>query len=219
MVTKTSKETAAPDDAAKLPAIQLNSGLALPDFIPGAVQWSDLVADSHTVMGNDLAKDELLDALVGVPFLIHSLTFRRGINKPGIPWDSAVCAAEAVLADEQTMKRRRVNMLDLPFEPNQTVIFNDGSTGIYRQLVAFLEAAGYIHISHDLPEAGGMGESRYDLPPSEWTEIHAGEIFINPATEFVEYRANIRLTCPRGLRLSEYQNDFNPTGGKTRYLA
>lgn len=187
------------------------------DYIPGAFNWDVEAPASDQVAGADLAKDELLDALVGVPFMIYSLTFRPGIRKAGIDYMPAYVSCESVIAPEHVLKRRRVNMADLPFEPESQVIFNDGSTGIYRQIVAYLAGSGRI-ILPDGNENGGYGESIYDLPPSEWEGVNAGEILFDQ-DGFAHYRINVRLTCPRGVRLSEYQNDYNPNGSKTRYLA
>lgn len=197
------------------PEIVKRDGLEAVPYIPGAEDWE---STSDQVAGHDLAKDQLLDALVNVPFKVTALTFRRGTKKPGVEWDPAYVSCETVIAPEHVLKRRRVDMSMMPFEPDSQVVFNDGSTGIYRQIVAYLAAKGIISIPETLPEAGGYGETRYDLPPSEWSEIHAGELTYSD-DGFAEYVVSIRLTCPRGLRLSEYENDYNPSGNKTRYLA
>lgn len=198
------------------PAVVANPNLNLPDYIPGS-DWATEVAQAASVNGHDLAKDSLLDALQGVPFMLTRLAFREGIKNPAIDWRPAVCACEGVIANEATLKRRRVNMADLPFDPDAQIVFNDGSTGIYRQVVAYLEAAGYVELPTG-EESGSRGESKFDLPPSEWTAVHAGEIRVNPKNDFVEYVVNVRLTAPRGLRISTYESDYNPSGSHTRYL-
>jgi hypothetical protein len=205
-------------ETAKGPQISKVENLEASPYLPGQEEWDEVVAVAHQVVGHDLAKDELLDALVGVPFMVTGLTFRKGIQKAGVPYDCAMVSAEAVIAPEHVLKRRRVNMESFPFEPGSQIVFNDGSTGIYRQITNYLAMAGFITLPENLPENGAFGETRYDLPPAEWTEIHAGEIRFTDEG-FAEYRANVRLTCPRGLRISEYVNDYNPSGSKTRYLA
>ena len=198
------------------------SQIEIPDYVPGS-DWDEEVRTADQVNGHDLAKDELLDALVGVPFLITRLTFRPGFPLRG---DTAVgpkgkvmayVSCEGVIAPEHVLKRRRVNMENLPFEPGSQVVFNDGSTGIYRQIVAYLEARGLVELPDGLAEGGEYGTCKYDLPPSDWSEVRTGEIRFDE-TGFAEYEANIRLTCPRGLRVSEYENEYNPAGSKTRYL-
>lgn len=188
----------------------------LPEYVPGT-SWDESVAVADTVAGHDLAKDDLLDALVGVPFLITRLTFRDGIPNNKVDYEPAVCAVETVIASADALRQRRVDMTNLPFLPDSQVVFNDGSTGIYRQLVHYLTQRGYIEVPEDLPESGGMGETRYDLPPELWSAIHAGTLDTDRDGRPV-YTINVRLTAPRGLRLSTYPSDYNPNGGKTRYL-
>jgi hypothetical protein len=198
--------------------VAVAEGLTQPvaEYIPGKEEWA--VPGTDTLAGHDLAKDALLDALVGIPFVITRLTFRRGIPRTDGSF-KAVCAVETAIAPEDVLKRRRVNMAEMPFEPGAQVVFNDGSTGVYRQLVAYLATKGYITIPEELPEQGGYGESRYDLAHWEWTRINSGEVSQDKNGNPV-YAINVRLTCPRGLRLSEYASDYNPNGsGKTRYLA
>jgi len=55
------------------------------------------------------------------------------------------------------------------------------------------------------------------LPPSQWSKFNAGENHFNMDADFMEYSVNIRLRCPRGLRISDYANDFGDA--ETHYLA
>lgn len=183
-------------------------------FDPNAVDWDSLYAESDVVRGYDLAKDKLFDALTGVPFVITRVTFRRG--KVRDKRQFAYVSCETMIAPESVLAKRRVNIADLPFDPGALVVFNDGSTGIYRQIVAYLEARGFITLPEG-PDNGPHGTVRFDCPPSEWAEIHAGEASTDE-DGFFTYTANIRLACPRGLRLSTYENDYNPDGSTTRYL-
>jgi hypothetical protein len=186
------------------------------DYIPGNTDWTGELAQADHVAGHDLAKDELMDALVGVPLLITALTFREGVKRTdGVP--SAYVSCEAVIAPEKELKRRRIDLDTLPFSPEDQIIFNDGSTGLYRQIVAYLEAREYITLNSELPEAGGYGESRYDVSPVEFQSIKAGELRYRDDGNW-SYQINVRLFAPRGLRISTYTNDYNPHGSKTRYL-
>lgn len=188
------------------------------DFDP-TMGWDDLTEHADEIVGADLAKEATLDALAGVPFVIHRVTFRRGIPKMrgGEKYDAAMCTFEVVIAPEHVLRKRRVDVDNLPFEPGGSVVFNDGSTGMYRQAVAYLATKGFISLPEG-PTSGGMGESVYDLAPADWTDIHAGDV---ETTEdgYLNYRANIRLKCPRGIRVSTYETDYNPDGGQTRYFA
>lgn len=195
------------------------------DYSPALDSWDDLTEGAHEALGHDLAKDELLDALVGVPFMITHLTFRPGVpctvETPlmAVGTHYAYVSAEIVVAPESELKRRRVDVENLPFDPLAQVVFNDGSTGIYRQLVEYLNTIGAIELP-DGPEQGKKGESRYDLPPWFWSGLRAGTY--TEADDSVEgdpsgtYEINVRLKCPRGLRRSEYDSPFGPAG--TRYI-
>ena len=77
------------------------------------------------------------------------------------------------------------------------IVFNDGSTGIRRQVVQYLMVKGAIP-RRDGPLAGGMGESVLDTP------------IVTTADEVQSY--DMRLTCPRGLRESEYSNEYTQEG-------
>lgn len=188
-------------------------------YVPGMEDWADLRASADQVQGSELAKDALLDALVGVPFLIYRLTTRPGIvrrTKTGENKQFDYVSCEIVLADEQEMNRRRVDLTNLPFAPGDQVVFNDGSTGVWRQIVAYLHAREFIVLPEG-PTGGPSGESIYDLPVADWTDIRIGELTFDDDGNGI-YTADVRLLCPRGLRVSEYRNEFNPDGSKTRYL-
>lgn len=184
-------------------------------YVPGTETWEDTTA---VIAGHDLAKDALLDALVGIPFKITRVVYRKSdYARHGVDYDPAMVSVECVIAPEHVLKRRRVNMAELPFEPESQVVFNDSGAGIYRQVTGFLDAAGLITLPPG-EETGSVGQTRYDLPPAKWAEVHGGTITYD-SDGFAEYAANVRLTCPRGLRLSEgYENEFTKDG-KTRYIA
>lgn len=217
--------TSTPDENARL----TTTSEELARYDPIRDTWDDLTQDADSIFGNDLAADELLDSLTGVPFLIHHLTFRPGILRRD-KTQGAYVSCEAVTAPELNLakiniRRRAAKMTSLetleslPFGPGSHVVFNDGSTGIYRQIVQYLAAKQYITLKSPIVEQGESGESSYDAIPADWEGIHKGDLRFDPQG-FGNYSADIRLHCPRGIRLSEYQNDW--TNGETkvtRYLA
>src|SRR5215469_13336995 len=119
--------------AAKTEAVPENVPLEPGRFDPNQ-SWDMATRDADQVLGHDLAKDEILDALVGVPFLITRMTFHPGEAGKR----EAYVSCEVQLAPRPEMERRRVNLAMLPFDPGELVVFNDGSTGVYRQCVAYL---------------------------------------------------------------------------------
>jgi hypothetical protein len=193
-------------------------------YQPGEA-WETLVNESDEILGYDLAKDETADDLVGVPFIITRVTFRPGVLRDKVR--QAYVSCETVIAPQLDLRlintrrdgSRLPHLFDLEglaFGPGSHVVFNDGSTGVYRQIVKYLAAKKYIELKAPVIEAGSYGESSFDQPPGGWADITQGESFFD-ADGFASYVADIRLYCPRGLRLSLYENDYTQTG-KTRYL-
>jgi hypothetical protein len=180
--------------------------------------WSDPNADD--VDGSDFLKDVALMELVGVPFLAYRVTFRDGIQRKGAPFRDDYVSIEVHVAPEPIMRNdaariisRRVSAkipADSPAaRPNELLGVNDGSTGLYRQIVQYLAAKGTIELPAG-PTVGEKGDTIYDLPRSAW--VSGAEV----ATEGIA----ITLRCSRGLRFSEYKNDYTgDESARTWYIA
>jgi hypothetical protein len=181
-------------------------------YVPGAEDWDALTGSADEVVGHELISGEAADKLIGVPFVITRVIFREGVQRPKTPYRDDYVSCEAVVAPQEILvqraRRGRLDLDEISVDPGEHIIFNDGSTGIYRQIVQYLEAKGLIRLP-DGPDVGGKGESRFDLPRTQWDE----------GDEAATSGINIRLLCPRGLRYSEYTNEYNPDGSKTRYIA
>lgn len=208
---------------AKSPEKVVDSPVEPEAFDPN-MSWEDATEGADTVLGHDLAKAEILDALEGVPFLITRLTFREADTIARGSYVSCECQ----LAPKSVMERRKINLLTLPFDPGDMVVFNDGSTGIYRQAVAYLHQRGFIALPDPVIGSGNgprwdekeqkvIYECTYDYPPEMWADVHAGDMRYTP-TGKGEYQVNVRILAKRGIRISNYQNDWTQDG-KTRYLA
>lgn len=187
-------------------------------YNPALHTWDDLSGAADTVLGADLVSTDeaLFDALVGVPFLITRVVYRP--SEYGTSQERNYVSVEAVIAPEHILKRRRVNTEGLPFDPESQVVFNDGSTGIARQITAYLYATGRISLPDPIHAEGKAGESSYDLPVSQWPDVHAGELRFTPTGQAV-YICDVRLSCPRGIRISDGYDFEGGKDGKTRYLA
>jgi hypothetical protein len=206
-------------------------------YQPGAESWEDMRASADTAFGYDLVKDELADALAGIPFLITRVLFRPGITRD-IFTDTgkeqkqfAFVTAEVMLTPDfpplaKINAARKSSKMDpiasfseLPFEPGDHIVLNDGSTGVYRDITRYLHTKGIIVPAAEITDQGALGESSYDLPPGDWTEVTAGDLHFNE-DGFGIYTADVRLYCPRGLRLSKYENDYTAPGEQatTRYI-
>lgn len=185
--------------------------------------WS---AGTHEVQGYDLVsgKDnmDLMRALVGVPFVIVRMVFRKGDytrEKDGIKTVMDYVTVEAVIAplDRLTprLKFAHKTLDELPFGPEQHIVINDGSTGIRRQCTEYLSKVEYIGLP-DGPVNGAIGDSIYDTPQEEW-QFFGGDVRFgaNDGTQVSTF--DVRLACPRGLRESEYTNEYTQDG-HTFYL-
>ncbi len=182
--------------------------------------WDFMAETAHQVKGADFTKG---DVLLGVPFMAVSMTLRQGDFKHkecGKPhpymFVTAVVGPERDI--QRAVKRGRLSEEDSHLiDPGEVLGFNEAGTGVYRQILAYLESQEYIRFPEG-PADGAFGESRFDSHPDTWdfakgdlrfasTEGHTGE----PV-----YTANFRLLFPRGLRLSEYSNEYTREG-RTRY--
>ena len=208
------------------PAKQVENAPVEPQrFDPTRDNWAMITEGADEILGHDLAKDEILDALQGVPFMVTRMTFQEGTAGMRASYVSCEC----VVAPRNVLERRSVLVETLPFDPGDLVVFNDGSTGIYRQCVAYLHAKGFIALP-DPVVVNGKGaiwnekegkmeyECSYDLPPNEWADIHAGELRYTPSGAAI-YQANVRCFAKRGIRISDGYSNAWTQDGKTRYLA
>lgn len=201
------------------------SDTAVPVIPEQRSYFDSLIANADRVDGGELVKGETLALLKGVPFAITKVHYREGDVKDkttGLP--TCYTSLEITLGDEKWLTKRRVNLATFPFIPEENLIFNDGSTGVKRQMTNYLHAKGFIVVRKDpdkLVMGGAKGESSFDLPPGDWDDIPAenGKLTINdngfPCWEFT---LPVPLFCVRGLRPSEYSNDY-AKDAVTWYLA
>lgn len=197
---------------------ELDTREGLPEPWTGG-SWGDLAGTADEVQGADLEKG---GQLIGVPMCLIRADFREGdFFQNGIQgWYVSLETIIGPQADiDRAYKRGRIpDDIAVP-EPGERLVFNEGGTGVYRQIVEYLEGKGLIRIDSDLGKTGGMGESRYDILPPEWSvreDIQADVLRIGPdGTKSVSFP--LRLLCPRGLRQSEYENEHTKQGC-TRYL-
>lgn len=168
-------------------------------------EWQAELGQADEVIGYSLIggkdNEQLLDMLIGVPHLIEAVTFRQGdvniMPKGQTPFYRDYMSVEALIhpAYQARFKRNRV-------------VYNDGSTGIYRQIVTYLAGKNLVTVDESKPEQGPANETRYDVSfstPSPGSEKNS------PAY------IPVRLFCPEGLRKSDYTNEYGEA--QTWYLA
>lgn len=151
-------------------------------------EWNTQVATAIEIEGYSLyggkENDKALDSLIGIPLLIKNVTFRSGDIIPSGQTEARdYVSVECLIRPDHAHKFAR-----------RYVVFNDGSTGIYRQIVAALAARDLVELDDKLPEAGDANTTRYDVS------------FSNPDSGDTTF-PGINVLCPEGIRKSDYQTD------------
>jgi len=145
--------------------------------------------------------------LLGVPFIIVSVTYREGFPRPdGKPGDYV--SIEAVVADKHTLESPPVRSMrdgELLVYPNEPIIFNDSSTGVRRTITALLHAMEII----DPGKPGNKDENIYDRPYQIW---RSGADRATTGVIADQNGEQFRYGVSRGLRKSEYE--WQPPTGK-----
>lgn len=191
-----------------------------------------LLEQSVVVDGHDLAEKE---ALIGVPFIVTAVVYRDGVPGKAVvdgkltTVPTNYVSAEIMIGTRQdilvAMQRKRITPEQAErITPLEKLVINDGSTGIMRQLTAYLVSREVISVP-DGPEGGSTGESRYDVYRASWVDSMVS--LYEPGTNNPLPSVRFDLTgwgavapplhCPRGLRRSDY--DAGGQTATTYYLA
>ena len=200
--------------------------------------WDELLSDEDiaTIDTPELAKDADLLALTGFPLIVTNMTFRKGVSRKNKPNFSEKFPNDAYVSLECRLhpapdmnrinsKRAQVDLpaitdiKQIPFDPGSVVIINDGSTGIYRQCVAFLASRGIITLPDELPLSGEKGTTALDTCPAEWFEEAdptAGQVYFDE-DGFTIFSIETRLAAKSGIRASTYK--WEDRDAATLYLA
>lgn len=142
--------------------------------------------------------------LVNVPHGIVTVTFREGYLAEGIKGDYVSC--EAVVGSQEVLDLPQIRH-SLPTEltvwPNQSIIYNDGGTGIRRTLVQLFHESGLIDVGGDMND-----ERRFDRPFSQWDK---GADLAETGITAKHFDAEGFLySALMGLRRSDYESPFGP---------
>ena len=192
--TKRGKRTVKPHRKIERAGKMSPTEVVIPEFVPpkemsvaeilkAAVERSaasnidlkGLLENADVVEGRPLTDKA---SLIELPHIITTVAFRKGTkDKDGIQHDYVSCEYTSIT--------------DHPIEG----VYNDGSTGIRRQIVSYLAYKGVIG--------------------KEYQETPDAPIWVNDDVADPEFV--IRFIAPRGLRVSEYEGDFGEA--KTFYLA
>lgn len=188
---------------------EIEHGVARATHNPNAGLFASLLEGATVIQTATLEQDKM--SLVGVPMVITRVTYRPKAAKT----ERGFVSVEAVIADEDHIRQavRRgwipgVERFDeFPFTPEELVVFNDGSTGIRRQLTMMLHSAGVL----DIGAFDAGDNSAFDRDWSEWesfatsTRQNLGEDAQGNTVQIdVPDFPDLRIFAVHGLRVSNY---------------
>lgn len=195
----------------------------IPDPVdPVTAAWDEATADASLIVSYDVAKDEYLEALIGVDMVITGVTYRPGMN------NGAYVSLECMLTPAFDLKRinrartangyDRLESLDeMPWDPGENIIINNGGAGIYRQVTEILAATGAIRLKDPITPGGKRGESSFDATPNQWDDVITGNMMFDVSGNAVYRNSVIRVRARKGIRVSTYTFDDRPA--TTFYIA
>lgn len=184
-------------------------------FLPGMGSFADMVRGADTAEGGDLLKSDAKEGLVGVPFLIYRVTYRDGVKQKDGTLQNYI-SFDIITADKDTFEKRKAFIpATNQFGPDERLVFNDGSTGLARQMTAYLHEKGIINVGEVTKEGGPMGESSYDRYRKDWISPKGAPRLDGSESDVEVY---CRLYLPRGLRVSEYEAEATGQDARTFYF-
>lgn len=192
--------------------------VAIPDAAPDAEQldlWAEAVSSATFVVdAPPVERDK--NTLIGVPHVITSVTYRDGTKERPRGYVSIEATIAPALALDNAIRRGwipNVSSLDqLALEPGSNVVYNDGSTGIRRQLTEMFHNAGMCDVGGDPKDRG----ARYDRSHTEWDSCkfegtrHDSEYDVDVTYPMFDQSPNggrLLIVVKHGLRVSEYGED------------
>jgi hypothetical protein len=192
----------------------------------GKLSFASMLSNVDAVVSTGVLEQDKA-RLIGVPHMITRLTFRPPTPSPTVDDPNAMTdyvSIECVVADMprimQAIERRWIpgvtDLSGFAFSPEESLVYNDGSTGIRRQLVKFLAQAERITLP---PRPSNVGDEFFDMP---WTEWEAFDNYTFQNVEGSDTKIEVpdfdfRVFAEHGLRVSEYT--FEGRAATTFYLS
>lgn len=200
--------------------VPVDGQLSLPE--PDDAVFAKLVAGAEVLAGRRVTEKP---HLIGVPFVISAATFRYGRKLPTGEYRDYVSLEAQVFVRrwlEELRAKGRIKDIDaLAVYPGESIVINDGSTGIRRQIVAILHDRGAIQVAP--PEiVKEYGAGVYDRPYWNWVGEFQEANTNTHVPEYPELRIDLTetraLIIRGGLTVSEYSNEY-AEDARTFYLA
>jgi hypothetical protein len=194
------------------------------------LSYSELLGlESYRIAGTALVdKKELL----GVPHIITKVTFWMPKQLKDGSYQSGMASVEATLGDEATLTMAAgrgwipgvESFAALKLNANERIVYNDGSTGVRRQLVAIFHTAGLITVAaRDKKTEEEFASNRvFDRPWTDWAAFtqhvrQSDEVGAVPCISRDDRGNPLVIRVDRGLSVSAYSNDYTDEG-ETYYL-
>lgn len=191
-------------------------------LLSGEISFDDATERSDRTTGGILLTGDAVSQLIRIPFAIIGGTFRvaneRFVADEKVNGDYV--SLECVISDERKMRASGIDLSTLSFGPLDVVRFNNGSTGVRRQMVRYLAMKEYIKVQSDktpLVESGALGESSYDIPFHMWESFNIGTLREEGEEPVWDFKIPRLFVASRGLRASTYE--VNKKDVTTFYLA
>lgn len=193
---------------------EIEHGVTKTTFNPNAGLFDSLMEGATVIQTASLEQDKM--SLIGVPMMITRVTYRPKAVKT----ERGFVSVEAVIGDvphiEQAIRRGWIpgveRLADFPFTPEELIVFNDGSTGIRRQLTMLLQSARKLDIGPYEPAGNTAGvDPAFDRDWSEWNVFATSSkqnIDVDSQGNTVQIDVpdftDLRIFATHGLRVSNY---------------
>jgi hypothetical protein len=156
------------------------------------------------------------EMLLGIPFVITELAYRyveqRDETDPKAPVVSSdYVSVTGRVASAKVMAEARERSIKAKsffpeIEPESLIVFNDGSTGIRRQITGLLHLKGLINIGN---RNGEVGNAVFDRKFFNWESHEEGpDGELSPPLFNIAARGGIQVL--KGLRMSGYEYGGRP---------
>lgn len=202
----------------------LTAGLGPMDVVQAS--YGDLLAAGNEFYSLDSTGLLPKEILIGVPFVITGITYQAVPVAPkGKDQPRGFVSVEATIGDvpalSRAVQRRQVPNVnaveELAVDPEERIVFNDGSTGIRRQLTNLLDSFDIITVG-GTPTGDRRTDKRFDTPWSIGDKVQwesAGEQWRdqgdNPPVPYICQNHNgnaLLIPARRGLRVSQYSDEL-----------
>jgi len=172
-----------------------------PVVSPGQGSFDQRMLGATIIDSAALEQDKL--ALVGVPMIVTRVTYRPKTSLQ----ERGYVSVEAVLGSEKFIRNAIsrnwmpgvTDLSQFRYAPDEKIVFNDGGTGIRRQLTMILHAQERLNVGEIVDDA------TFDIDWTEWQSFDTStkQKVGDQEIQVPDFR-DVRVAATRGLRVSNY---------------